>query len=114
MMRPVLVALCVCFAVAAPSFAGEVRATQEPVAGSYIVVFKADAVRAGTEAPSQRPLVAAAARELARAHGGNVSFVYQHALKGFAVKMAPDRAEALAANPRVAYVEPDQAVPVWL
>jgi hypothetical protein len=54
-MRPLLVALCVCFALAAPSFAGEVRAGQDPVAGScsYIVVFKAGAVRSEAEAPSQ-------------------------------------------------------------
>ena len=110
MIRPALVALCVCLAVAAPSFAGEVSATQDPVAGSYIVVFKSDAVRTEAEALSQRPLVAVAARELARAHSGNVTFVYQHALEGFAVKLAPDRAEALARNPRVAYVEPDQVV----
>jgi subtilisin family serine protease len=110
MKRPLLAALLVCLAAAAPSAAGQVRAATEPIAGSYIVVFKADAVRAAAEAPSQRPLVAETARELARAHGGNVTFVYQHALKGFAVRLAPGRAEALAGNPRVAYVEPDQIV----
>jgi subtilisin family serine protease len=108
MIRPVLVAVLVCLAAATSSAAGEVRAAQDPIAGSYIVVFKADAVRGQAEAPSQRPLVAVAARELAQAHGGNVRFVYQHALKGFAVQLAADRAEALAGNPRVAYVEPDQ------
>ena len=112
MMRPLLAAaLLVCLAVAAPSAAGETRAaTQVSTAGSYIVVFKADAVRAATEAHSQRPLVAAAAGNLARAHGGNVTFVYQHALKGFAARLSSDRAAALAADPRVAYVEPDQVV----
>ena len=112
MMRPLLAAaLLVCLAVAAPSAAGEVRAvTQGSTAGSYIVVFKADAVRAATEAHSQRPLVAAAAGNLVRAHGGNVTFVYQHALKGFAARLSSDRAAALAADPRVAYVEPDQVV----
>jgi aqualysin 1 len=112
MMRPLLAAaLLVCLAVAAPSAAGEVRAaTQVSTAGSYIVVFKADAVRAATEAHSQRPLVAAAAGNLARAHGANVTFVYQHALKGFAARLSSDRAAALAADPRVAYVEPDQVV----
>ena len=108
MIRTLLVALCACLIAAAPAAAGEVRRAQEPTGGSYIVVFKAAAVRANTEATSQRPLVAAAARELARAHGGNVTFVYQHALKGFALRLAPGQAAALAANPRVAYVEPDQ------
>jgi subtilisin family serine protease len=110
MTRPVLVGLLVCLAAAAPSATSDVRAATDPVAGSYIVVFKADAVRSAAEPSSQRPLVAEAARELARAHGGDVSFVYQHALKGFAVRLTPARAEALADHPRVAYVEPDEVV----
>ena len=89
---------------------GESQAAKNTAARSYIVVFKADAVRANTEARSQRPLVAVAARELARAHGGSLTFVYQHALKGFAVRLPPGAASALAHNPRVAYVEPDQVV----
>ena len=40
MMRLVLVGLLVCLIAAASSAAGEVRAVQDPVAGSYIVVFK--------------------------------------------------------------------------
>jgi subtilisin family serine protease len=110
MKRVLLLALCVGLAAAASSTAGEVRAAKDLVAGSYIVVFKAGAVRSEAEAPSLRPLVAIAARELARAHGGTVTFVYQHALKGFAVRLPSDRADALAASPRVAYVEPDQVV----
>jgi subtilisin family serine protease len=110
-MRPLLAAaLLMCLAVAAPSAAGELRAAEEPIAGSYIVVFKSDAVRGAAEARSQRPLVADAARELAHAHDGSVTFVYQHALEGFVVRLNADRAEALARNPRVAYVEPDQVV----
>ncbi len=110
MFRFVLFALSACLVAAASSAAGEVRAAQDPIAGSYIVVFKADAVRTAAEARSQRPLVAATAQELARSHGGSVTHVYQHALKGFAVRLTADRAEALARNPRVAYVEPDQVV----
>jgi subtilisin family serine protease len=110
MMRFLLVALSACLVAAAPSAANQVRAANDPVAGSYIVVFKADTVRAATEARSQRPLVASTARALAQAHGGKVTHVYQHALTGFAVRLSADRAAALARNPRVAYVEPDQAV----
>ena len=114
MMRPLLAAaLLVCLAVAV-SAAGEVRAAQDSsadsTAGSYIVVFKADAVRAATEARSQRPLIAAAAGDLAQAHGGNVTHVYQHALKGFAVRLSPGEAADLASDPRVAYVEPDRVM----
>jgi subtilisin family serine protease len=109
-MRPVLAMLFVSLVAAAALAAGTSQAAKGPGAGSYIVVFKPGAVRAANEPRSQRPLVAVAARELARAHGGNITFVYQHALKGFAVTVAPDEASALAANPRVAYVEPDQVV----
>src|SRR5918994_20449 len=111
MIRPGLAAaLFVCLATAAPSDAGEFRAAEDPIAGSYIVVFKSDAVRGAREARSQRPLVADAAGELARTHGGKVKHIYQHALKGFAVQLTADQAQALAAKPNVAYVEADQAV----
>ena len=93
-----LAAVTVVLAVAAPSSAGEPGA--EPVRESYIVVFKANAVQN----------VPAAAQELASAHGGAVSFVYQHALEGFAVQIPAGRAKALANDPRVAYVEADQVV----
>ena len=101
-MRLVLVGLFVCLIAAASSAAGEVRAVQDPVAGSYIVVFKANAVSAA--------LVGSEARELAQTHGGTVSFVYRHALKGFAVKLSAAEAAELAGNPSVAYVERDQVV----
>jgi serine protease len=110
MKRPLLLALLMCLAASAPSAAGQVRAAKDTIAGSYIVVFRAGAVRAAGEGPLQRPLVAAAARDLAQAQGGNVTFVYQHALKGFAARLAAGRAEALARDSRVAYVEPDQIV----
>ena len=110
MPRFLLVGLLVCLVVAAPSAAGEVRTAKEPVAGSYIVVFEADAVRSASDAVSARPLATPVAQQLARAHGGNVTHVYQHALKGFAVRLTPARAAALAADSRVAYVEPDQIV----
>ncbi|HEY6416132.1 MAG TPA: S8 family serine peptidase, partial [Acidimicrobiales bacterium] len=110
MMRPVLVALLLCLATAATAAAAEVRAAKGPAAGSYIVVFKADAVRAPGEARSQGPTVAAAAQELARAHGGSIGFVYQNALEGFAVRLAPAEAAEVARSPQVAYVERDQVV----
>ena len=87
MSRPLLVGLLVCLAVAVPSAAGGISAATEPAAGSYIVVFDANAVRSASEALSKRPLVGAAAGELARAHGGSVIHVYQHALKGFSARL---------------------------
>ena len=108
MTRSVLAAVAVFLAVVAPSSAGDIRAAQDPILDSYIVVLKSDAARSENERSSQRPLVAALAQELGRAHGGDVTFVYQYALKGFAVRLPGDRAEALADDPRVDYVEADQ------
>src|SRR5438105_2259906 len=102
MRRPLLLALLVCLAAVVPAAAGQVRAADEAIPGSYIVVFKAGAV--------PRDAVPAAAQQLARANGGSISFVYQHALKGFAVRLAPSRAAAIARDQRVAYVEPDRIV----
>jgi len=68
---------------------------QEPLQ-SYVVVL-----RPGT------PEVPAVAQDLARAYGGQVGFVYEHALRGFSIRTAPQAATALASNPRVAYVEKD-------
>jgi PKD repeat protein len=56
--------------------------------------------------------VAAAARDLAARHGGELVFTYRHAFRGFAARLPDGAAEALAASPEVAYVEPD--APVWL
>ena len=52
------------------------------------------------------------ASELAGAYGGEVGFIYQHALDGFSVTMTERAAAALSRNPRVAYVEPDRAVSI--
>ncbi|HEY3221192.1 MAG TPA: S8 family peptidase [Gemmatimonadales bacterium] len=67
------------------------------VPGEYIVVFgPAVADPAGL------------ASQLVRASGGTLRFTYTSALKGFAAKLPDAAARALARNPLVAYVEPDQ------
>jgi len=48
------------------------------------------------------------ARRLAAAHGGKTLFVYQSALKGFALRIPDAAAAALARDPNVRYVEQDQ------
>jgi len=72
-----------------------------PAAGSYIVVFND-----GVSNPR------AAATSLATAHGGEVGYVYEHALRGFSVRLSAPAAAALARNPNVAYVEADQEVTI--
>ena len=63
-MRRLVLALLVCLTAALAVVAGELRAAKDPLAGSYIVVFK-PAV--------QQSSVPAAARQLASAHGGRAT-----------------------------------------
>lgn len=69
---------------------------------SYIVLFERGAVAD----------VEAAANQLARAHGGQLGFVYQHALEGFSISLSASAAAALARNPMIAYVETDDPVSI--
>ena len=78
-MKP-LATLLACLALAGLAVAAEGGAAKSPAAGSYIVVFKSNAV--------QGPTVAADARRIASAHGASVRFVYSHALEGFAAHVA--------------------------
>ena len=100
-MSRLVLALLVCLTAALAVVSGELRAAKDPMAGSYIVVFKP------RSAAVDRPRDRSAARGGARRR---VSFVYQHALKGFAAHMTADRAAALSRDPRVAYVEADQVM----
>jgi subtilisin len=56
--------------------------------------------------------VAAEARRHAKAHDGRVGHLYQHALKGFSIRVTAKAAAAIARSPRVAYVEADQVMSV--
>jgi subtilisin len=66
-----------------------------PPTGSYIVVFK-DTVD-----------VRAAVPDVAQAHGLQVGFVYEHALKGMSAVVPAGRLVGLQHDPRVAYVVED-------
>src|ERR671918_1221619 len=72
-------------------------AAQPAPAGTYIVVLRPSVAN-----------VPAAASDIARAHGGTVGFVYQHALRGFSIRVPAAAAAAIGRNPLVAYVEADQ------
>ena len=73
---------------------GSVQAA--PTGVPYIIVFK-DTVNPAAEAPG-----------VANAHGLQLGFVYQHALKGMSALVPEGRLEALKHDPRVAYVEMDR------
>ena len=86
------------------ALAGALATGQQPdragtVPGQYIVVFK-DSV---ADTPGL-------AYGLAAAHGRVPLFIYQHALKGFAVALPEQAVEALSRNPNVAYIEPDSVI----
>lgn len=104
-MKVTCTAICVLL-LAASAHAGIVQSSPgcEAVDGSYIVVFApAD--------PKDKPSAAALAEELSKKHGGDIGFVYEHALEGYnAVKLDLGKAEALADEPQVAWVDQDCAV----
>ena len=95
----VFVAAFVWLAGAASLAAQEVQTPERAIPNQYIVVMDDQQVRAA-EVPGL-------AQALARQHGGRVLFVYQHALRGFALEIPARAAAALARNPRVRYVEQD-------
>ncbi len=100
-----ILALLVCTLLPLPSHSqgrgaqGKFRRVTRAVPGQYIVVLNDNAVgRSG---------VAPLAQALARAHGGQLKFIYEHALKGFAVQLPEAAAQALSNNPQVKFVEED-------
>lgn len=109
-MRVVLAAVCVC-GLAATATAGEFRRVPRPAPGSYIVVLKPDAARMPhVESDDARPALADVAADLARQHAGRVQHMYEHALRGFSVRMSAARAQATARDARVEFVEEDGMV----
>jgi subtilisin family serine protease len=68
----------------------------EVVPDSYVVVLKQD-----------KAAVAGQARTLASRHGATVRLTYSHALRGFAATMSAQQARRMAAEPAVAYVQPN-------
>ncbi len=88
----VSVAAMFLFSLACPG--GKVQAS--PPGVPYIIVFK-DTVNPAVDAPG-----------VANAHGLQLGFIYQHALKGMSALVPEGRLEALKHDPRVAYVEQDR------
>ncbi len=67
------------------------------IPGEYIVVFRPGVMD-----------VPGLARQLAARHDGEISFVYEHAIQGFAAKLLPRAVEALSSHPLIDWIEPDQ------
>jgi aqualysin 1 len=74
--------------------------SEKPSAGRYIVVFK----------PGTPAAEISAAGEHARAAGGQVDYVYESALLGFAGSFPEQAIFGLSHNPNVEYIEEDQVI----
>jgi len=85
-------------AVSPLSTHGKLLRVERAVPGEYIVVFH-ETPGLGVES------VTATADAMAAAHGGKVLMTYGHALKGYWARMTEAQARALAADPRVSYVQ---------
>ncbi len=75
------------------------RAPAKRIPNQYLVVLK-DVVRD----------VEPAVRQLTQRYSGRPLFTYRSALKGFSVRMSEERAQTLAADPQVMFVEEDNEV----
>jgi serine protease len=101
---------CVCgvlagwMVAATAAAAQEVLTPQNAIDGQYIVVLKDDEVKR-----TSQPLPVLV-EQLAREHGGTVFFLYEHALRGFAVALPASRVSELAKEPLVRYVEQDSVI----
>lgn len=116
-----MLAVAVSLGLSAAAHAGDLRKVANPIAGQYIVVFNADAVRsefakapvaqAQAFASPEAQLAAAsdyAAVDLAARHGLDVGMTYGHAVQGMVVRTKSLMAlKRLLADPRVAFVEED-------
>jgi subtilisin family serine protease len=91
----VLAAGALALAALAPAWGS----AEPPQRADYIVVLKGDVGD-----------VSAVAAEHARRFGGQIKYVYEHALKGYSISLPPQAIEGLSHNPQVAYVESDAEV----
>ena len=82
--------------------------TKKPIPNRYIVVLEDDVVPDNVPLEVRRAGVAAIAKGHAQTHRGTVDFIYETALKGYAIQL-PNEAAAIAISnsPRVRWVEED-------
>jgi subtilisin family serine protease len=105
--------------------AGPIKKNPKPIPNSYIVVLNPDLVRSDDDEISRLPSVTEVSGEMLQLYtetwitnakkdmsvrGRGAKHLYQHAVRGFAAKMKPQEAEALAEDYRVLYVEEDGEV----
>jgi subtilisin family serine protease len=106
--RTLPIALAMAISLPLAAAAAPIRKAAQPVDGQFIVVLRDGVVKAaGGGFADPRPSLPEAADEMAREHRGRSGRSYGHALIGFTFEGDREGAEALAADPRVAYVAED-------
>lgn len=82
------------------------------IAGKYIVVLSEDVDLKKSDLQARNSGVKAKAYGLLKKYeiSGDIEEVYETALQGFAVKMAPGQAKKMAADSDIRYIEADQVV----
>jgi serine protease len=110
MKKLIIVVVLALFLVPAFAGHGRIERAEKPIPGQYIVVLADGVTRGDFGTDALLPSVGDVAGHMGRAYGGNVHQVYDKAIKGFAVAMTEEQAQALARDPRVAYVEEDAVI----
>ena len=112
MRRFLVVSLLAVLVPSLGAFAGELvlAPDSQVVAGSWVITLAPGVASSALEPDATLPPLVQVARDIAGRYGGSVTFVYGHALQGFALRLTPAAARALAADPRVARVEQDKIV----
>ena len=84
---------------------------KDPIPNRYIVVLNDDVVASSSPLEARRAAVAAVAESHAQEYRGKVDYIYETALKGYAIELPDeDAAIALSKNPQVQWVEEDAQV----
>jgi len=80
----------------------------KPISNRYIVVLEDDVVPDSAKVEVRRARIAAIANGHAKNHGGTVDFIYETALKGYAIELPNEAAaRAISNSPCVRWVEED-------
>jgi len=84
------------------------QASDQIIPDRYIVTFKQEAFANGVTASGMTSVQLA--EQMVSAVDGELHFSYEHSLEGFAATLSPEAKAKLAANPEIAFIEPDQVV----
>jgi subtilisin family serine protease len=98
--------------VASAAQAGQLNKGENPVKDRYIVVLKPGVAPVPGMLSAPGLSVRETVQAMALLHGGRVEKIFEHALQGSLLTLTEAQAKALAQDPRVAYVDQDQILPL--